>query len=288
MVLSQQASVAVGGQWQVAATAPLGTKRAGRASSIGFSQMDVVKKSNQKPDHRIEVARRRREAMRARILAATMNVCSANPKAVPTIDDISQIAGISRGAFYRYFSSSPEAIEEVGVELANELADAIGTLYDTLTDPLQRACVGTFLVVGRAVHDPEWAAFVLRGDLTIHNTRVMDYIRKDMRAGLEAGYFDLTNVEWAAELLMGMNLTAIRGLIERKDADKDPYRHEAVRFLLRSLGVGAKAVAEVMEWADQYLAQSGSAANWWRLPADQPTPASQETAKPVRRRKVAA
>jgi hypothetical protein len=84
MALSQQASVAVGGQGQVAATAPAGTKRAGRASSIGFSQMDVVKKSNQKPDHRIEVARRRRETMRARILAATMKTCSANPKGIPT------------------------------------------------------------------------------------------------------------------------------------------------------------------------------------------------------------
>ena len=231
--------------------------------------MDVVKKSNQKPDHRIEVARRRREAMRARILAATMKTCSVNPKGIPTIDDIIQVAGISRGAFYRYYNSSPEAIEDVGVALADELADAIESIYGSLADPLQRACVGTFLVMGRAVHDAEWASFMLRGDLTIHTSRVIEYIRQDMRAGFDAGYFRLANPDWAAEFLMGMNLTAIRGMMVRKDVEKEEYRHEAVRFLLRSLGVSEDDVVKVMAWGDEYLAASGSAHNWW-----QPGPAN--------------
>lgn len=219
-----------------------------------------------KPDHRVEVARKRREAMRARIVAATMTACSVNPKTVPSIDEVIQVAGISRGAFYRYYTSTPEVIEEIGVTLANELADAIQSIYDTLTDPLQRACVGTFLVMGRALHDPEWASFILRGDLTIHESRVTDYIRQDMRSGLDAGYFRLVNVEWAAEFLMGMNLTAIRGMMVRKDQEKDKYRHEAVRFVLRSLGVSHEDVVKVMEWGDQYLATSGSASNWWQAP----------------------
>lgn len=216
-----------------------------------------------RPDHRVEVARRRREVMRARILAATMKACSANPHATPTIDDIIQVAEISRGAFYRYFSASAEAIEAVGVGLINELADAIGTLYGTLTDPLQRACVGTLLVMERATHDPEWAQFILRGDLTIHKSRVTDFIEHDMRMGSEAGYFLIGNHEWAAEFVMGMNLTVIRGMMVRSDAEKDQYRHEAVRFVLRSLGVNHDDVTRVMAWADEYLAASRKGANWW-------------------------
>lgn len=254
--------------------------------------MTAMADASDKPDHRIEVARRRREAMRARIIAATMKACSANPAAIPTIDEIIQVAGISRGAFYRYYTSSPEVIEEVGVTLANELADAIQSIYDTLTDPLQRACVGTFLVMGRAVHDPEWASFILRGDLTIHNTRVMDYIRQDMRAGAEAGYFTLVNPEWAAEFLMGMNLTAIRGMMVREDADKDEYRHEAVRFVLRSLGVSHDDVIKVMAWGDEYLAGSGNGSNWWRPAQDAAAaqaakPASKGPASRARTKKIA-
>lgn len=219
-----------------------------------------------KPDHRVEVARRRREAMRARILAATMKVCSANPTAIPTIDEIIQAAEISRGAFYRYYSSSPEVIEEVGVALMDELANAIVSIYDTLTDPLQRACVGTFLVMGRAVHDPQWASFILRADLTVHNSRVIEYIRQDMRAGGAAGYFRIANVEWAAEFLMGMNLTAIRGLMVRQEDEIELYRFEAVRFVLRSLGVAEEEVAKVMAWGDQYLVAMGARAIWWQNP----------------------
>ncbi len=220
-----------------------------------------------KPDHRVEVARRRREAMRARILSATMKVCSSNPAAVPTIDEIIQEAEISRGAFYRYYTSSPEVITEVGVALMDELADAIGAIYDSLSDPLQRACIGTFLVMGRAIHDTEWASFILRGDLTIHGSRVMDYIRQDMQSGATAGYFKLANVEWAAEFLMGMNLTAIRGMMVRKDNEKDLYRHEAVRFVLRSLGVTSEEVDRIMAWGDDYLRAQGGGTFWW-VPAE--------------------
>ncbi|OYU34509.1 TetR/AcrR family transcriptional regulator [Novosphingobium sp. PASSN1] len=240
-----------------------------------------------KPDHRIEVARRRRETMRARIMAATMKVCSANPTVIPTIDEIIQTAEISRGAFYRYFSSSPEVIEAVGVELMNELADAIVSIYDTLTDPLQRACVGTFLVLGRAVHDPEWASFILRADLTIHNSRVIEYIRQDMKTGLEAGYFRIANVQWAAEFLMGMNLTGIRGLMVRPDEDIELYCHEAVRFVLRSLGVAEDEVSRVMAWGDQYLSAHGARANWWERGKADPEIAVKPPRKKPSARKIA-
>lgn len=220
--------------------------------------------------------------MRARILKATMRVCSANPASVPTIDDIIQAAEISRGAFYRYFSSSVEAIEEVGVSLTDELADAISSIYDTLTDPLERACVGTFLVMERASHDAEWASFILRGDLTIHKNRITDFIEKDMRKGVDAGYFTISNVEWAAEFVMGMNLTAIRAMMVRPDDVKDQYRHEAVRFVLRALGANHEDVTRVMQWGDDYLAASRSSVTWWEA-ANEAAPA-----KPRKKRVSAA
>ena len=243
--------------------------------------MTAGEASEARPDHRIEVARRRREAMRARILAATMKVCSVNPAAVPTIDEIITAAEISRGAFYRYFTSSAEAIEEVGVALTNELADAILTLYDTLTDPLQRACVGTFLVTERAAADREWAQFILRGDLTIHKTRIMAFIERDMRNGRDAGYFTFGNVAWAAEFVMGMDLTAARGMMVRAESEKSAYREETVRFVLRSLGVDAAMIDTVMAWAGDYLAKHVHNARWWE-PEAATTPA--RTRKPTKRR----
>jgi AcrR family transcriptional regulator len=232
-----------------------------------------------RPDHRVAVARQRREVMRGRIEAATMKVCSANPAAVPTIDEIIVAAEISRGAFYRYFNSSAEAIESVGIKLINELADAIIGLYDTLTDPLQRACVGTFLVMERAAHDPEWASFILRADLTIQKSRITDFIEHDLRMGNEAGYFTIGNVPWAAEFTMGMNLTAIRGTLVRIEAEKDLYRHEAVRFVLCALGVKSDDVARVMAWGDDYLSKSRKGARWWQVDPKEITGAVRKSRK---------
>ncbi len=237
----------------------------------------------ERPDHRVEVARRRREAMRARILAATMKVCSGNRAGIPTIDEIIQAAEISRGAFYRYFQSSVEAIEEVGVALTNELADAILTIYDSLTDPLQRACVGTLLVMERAAHDEVWASFILRGDLTIHKNRITDFIELDMRNGRDAGYFTFESVQAAAEFVMGMNLTATRGMMVRNEAEKETYRHEAVRFVLRSLGVSREDVEKVMAWAGDYLAKTRGRARWWEAePAIPPIKARKTRKKPAK------
>lgn len=218
-----------------------------------------------KADHRIEVARRKRQVMRSRILRATMQVYSLQPISPPSVEDIIKAAGISKGGFYRYFPSTTEALEEISYELADELAALIRPAYDVLKDPLQRACVGTILVLRRAAGDPDWAGFMFRADLSKHHSKFLDFIYNDIRHGAESGQFKVEDVTLATELVMGINQIAILGIASRARADQKQYLQVTVRFLLRSLGVSNSAIDKVLVWSESYFASFVPEERWWDM-----------------------
>ena len=216
-----------------------------------------------KPDHRIEVARRKRQAMRSRILRATLHVYSSQPASPPAVDDIIKVAGISKGGFYRYFGSTADALQEIGCQLADELAALIGPIYDCLSDPLQRACVGTILVLRRAAGDPGWADFMLHADLSTQRSRFLDFIEGDIRDGVASGQFQVEDVALGIELVMGINQVAMRGIAVRPEAEREQYIRFAVRFLLRSIGVSVEMIGAVITWSEDYLASLPHDQRWW-------------------------
>lgn len=235
-----------------------------------MSSFDISYARNQasdKPDHRTEVARRKRMAMRSRILRATMQIYSSQPAPAPAIEDIITEAGISKGGFYRYFSSTSEAVQEIGYELADELAALIVPAYNILTDPLQRACIGTILVLRRAAGDPAWAGFMLRADLPAHDSQFLSFIQKDIRDGAKKGQFTVEDPILVSELVMGINQICMRGVASRPKEQQEDYIRFAVRFLLGSLGVSESEVNAVLTWSDEYFESLPVEERWWEKKA---------------------
>src|SRR5580692_12919582 len=73
-------------------------------------------------DHRVRVARERRDRMRKRLLTAVVE-SFARPKhdGTPTVDDIVEAAGVVRATFYKYFASIDEAVDAAGQELFSDM-----------------------------------------------------------------------------------------------------------------------------------------------------------------------
>ncbi|QUT05577.1 TetR/AcrR family transcriptional regulator [Sphingobium phenoxybenzoativorans] len=226
----------------------------------------MSERHEEKLDHRILVASRRRAAMRSRILRAIMEISAAQPISAPSVDDVIRVAGISKGGFYRYFSSTSEALAMIGHELAEELASLIEPAYDVLTDPLQRACVGTVLVLKRAAGDPIWAEYMLRADLPRDNSSFLNFMHRDLSAGIRSGQFRFDNADLASELVMGINQVLMRGISTRASRDQDDYIDFGVTFLLRSLGVEQIAIDEVLLWSKSYFAGLPNNERWWDVP----------------------
>ena len=81
--------------------------------------------AEEREDHRLRSARRKRERMRAHLLDAVLVTYPGDEPGTPAvIDDVIRHANVSRGTFYKYFRSLGEAVEELAAQLADELGAA--------------------------------------------------------------------------------------------------------------------------------------------------------------------
>lgn len=215
-------------------------------------------------DHRVRVARMRRERMRAHILHSVMVVCSTDrPGGPAVIDDVVRHAGVARGTFYKYFDSLEEAMAELARTLADEMAGSgIAGVYESIRDPVSRTAVGFQLYLARAMMEPAWGGFVFRVGLINRNGLLAQKIVADLEAGLATGDYDLPSIPIALDMLIGIKVESLQrivtGRVERG------YIHGMTALTLRALGVAptkartvsANAFCHICEKAPDHL-------EWW-------------------------
>lgn len=197
-------------------------------------------------DHRVRVARERRQRMRSHLLNAVMAVCADDtPNSTKVIDDVVAYAEVSRGTFYKYFVSLDEAIAELGAMLAEEMTVSIWPVQSALSDPREKTAIGSQIFMRRAMLDPHWGGFLARiGLLTPENTmirRMMD----DIREGMQAGVYDLPSVESGLDLLVGSKIEAIRRIIRHHGHISATYPRVISTLILRGFGVASKEAHEI-------------------------------------------
>ena len=212
-------------------------------------------------DHRSETAHRRRELMRARIVAATVRVFAGG--GTPVIEDVVREAKISRGAFYKYFDSLDEARRAAGVALSDDMVASILPVYDCLKEPWQRAAVGFRVFLLRALQDPKWAGFLTRMDAWPHGALNASYMSADMRRGRELGQFRFDDVDVTTDFIMGASaagIYALRGGV----ADPEAYTDASVRMLLQALGCTPQLQDMAVAFSRDHLKDwaSGASAPW--------------------------
>ena len=218
-------------------------------------------------DHRVRVAREKRERMRAHLFQSVLIVCSGRKNGTPAvIDDVVRHAAVSRGTFYKYFDSLDQAIAELAMQLADEMTEGIEAVYDVLEDPVQRTATGFQTFLARALIDPDWGAFIAHIDLLAgDNNLITAKIKSDIRLGVETGDYVVKSVDLAADLLMGAKVEAIRRFIggERDTA----YMRGMTEMVLRSFGVTpSKAEKCVQKAYDRLHAEAPGKIGCWRAP----------------------
>lgn len=214
--------------------------------------------------HRVRVGRERRERMRAHLLASVLHVCSTETVRAPVyIDDVIQHAGVSRGTFYKYFTSLDEAIAEVAGEIGNQMTVSVLPVYDHLEDPVDRVATGFQLFLIRALLDPQWGAFILRMDLLREGDLLPAKIYDDVALGVERGAFTVPSVRIACDALMGMKYEAIRRIIHAKPDQE--YIQLMASMVLKSFGVPtSQANAAPRAAIAKLKTDAPDAVFWWK------------------------
>lgn len=203
-------------------------------------------------DYRARSARRRRERMRAQLLEAVFKVYPRHASQGPAvISDVIDAAQVSRGTFYKYFNSVEEAVEELGRQLAGELAAAFGLMFEDIQNPLQRAAIAFQLYLIKAQMEPHWGAYIRHLNNIEQDNQFLQHLTADMTGGAAAGVFHIASTGAAIDLVTGSMIEGVKRIVDGK-ADEN-YIPTLTVMMLRSLGVAEDAAEEAVKMARQHL-----------------------------------
>jgi AcrR family transcriptional regulator len=219
-----------------------------KRNASGMASEDEVE------DHRSVAARRKRNAMRTRILQTVMDVFSDRKNLSTTIEDVIRAAEVSRGTFYKHFSSLEEALTAVGREATDQMTLGILPVYDVLDDPVQRVSTGMRVFLSRAVTDRRWARFVVRAELIPHESVLLEYIYRDVRTGKAEAKMDFDDVTAAADSIMGATVEGMRTILLGRTRDTAAYIDAVIRITLRGLGVDKRRAESATAFSLEHLA----------------------------------
>ncbi|MBP6031104.1 MAG: TetR family transcriptional regulator [Sphingobium sp.] len=218
-------------------------------------------------DHRVRVAKVRRERMVARLLQAVMECYAEHLQSgPPTVEEVIARADVSRATFYKYFNSIDEAIEQRASVLVEDMIESFKDLVETQMKPVMLFTVSVHLFLLRSVLDPTWAAFVARSDLL----RAEGILFQGMTAHLAAALADhevtFTDTEAARTIAIGTMREAIR-LIAQSSHPRRVFVEEIAAMILISFGVAREVSLQLVKDATIFI--RGAAPDrlpWWRDP----------------------
>ena len=200
-----------------------------------------------KEDHRVRTGAFRREQTRRRLLAAAMPVFAEKGTDAPSIEDFIAAAGVARGTFYNYFSTTQELLDAVTSELSDAIITRIDKVVLPIPDPLERLSCGCLVYMHLGVDAPSWSAFVMRAGVRSKATgKLLDaYVSRDLKQAHKAGYVSYPTVRAARDLVVASISQAIQS-VNAGDAPREHLRQMLV-LCLRGLGVASQTADQMSQ-----------------------------------------
>lgn len=181
---------------------------------------------------------RRKARTRAALIRAAQKLIAEGRTNVPILE-ITQAADVGMGSFYNHFETK-EQLFEAAVEA---VTDGYGQLLDDLTadieDPAEVfAC--SFRLTGRLNRrEPELSRVLLKNVLRLlsADSGLAPRARRDIAAAVEAGRFDVEDLDVAVTMTAGALLALGQLLHDQPERDVETTTDQVTEDLLRMLGV---------------------------------------------------
>lgn len=220
-----------------------------------------------KGDHRVRVAGQKRERMRERLIDATMAAClGCEAGRHPVVEDVIQIAEVSRGSFYKHFDAIDEVFAVIGRRMAHDMLSSYSQLVAALPDDASRVALGPLMALVRAAMEPSHAAFIARVDFVDYlasNEPRAHVVGLSLRHGRECGALHFQSPDAAMDLLIGACLEGTRRILRTRRLDFVAIR-ELTAMVLRGLGVTPADADRAVALAWQRLQGEAGTLHWWK------------------------
>ena len=180
----------------------------------------------------------------SRIYEAAMRIFAGQGTTQANVSELAQAAGIARGTIYNNVSNPDSLFEEVATALGNEMHARILASFEAMDDPAHRLACGMRFFVRRAHEEPHWGRFIVRFAFTTASLRAMlsGPPARDLQDGLQKGRYSF-RAEQLPSVVAFVSATTLAAMSLVLNGDKT-WREagsDAAEFMLRSIGVGAKA-----------------------------------------------
>jgi len=181
---------------------------------------------------------RRKARTRAALIRAAQTLIAEGRTNVPILE-ITQAADVGMGSFYNHFETK-EQLFEAAVEA---VMDGYGQLLDDLTrgieDPAEVfAC--SFRLTGRLYRmEPELSRVLLNNVLRLlsADNGLAPRARRDIKAAVEAGRFDVVDLDVAVTMTAGALIALGHLLHDQPERDVEATTDRVTEDLLRMFGV---------------------------------------------------
>lgn len=221
-----------------------GTSSGACAYALAIKDSDAtVDRPASTPDYRQRSALARRERMHRRLTTAAFVVLAERGVEASIIDEITTLAGVSRGTFYNYFRSNEDVLQTVAITVGDELIATSEPHQEKLEDPPQRLAAGVRIWLTLVRRHPALARFMRRAGTYILEERAgVNRELPGLHKGLASGRYNFASVD-LAYLLVGGTVIAATAEVARRAVPADFPELVAERVLL-GVGIGhAEAAA---------------------------------------------
>jgi AcrR family transcriptional regulator len=193
-------------------------------------------------DHRTRVGQRRRARTRSHIIGTALAVFAEKGPDAPVIDDFIRAAGVARGTFYNYFTSTQDLLDAATKTLEDNVMTSTLSAMARIEDPVLRLATGIRLWLRWAQSDAIGCGFVVRS--RFRGSLVEEQVAADLRGGLEAGRFRFPSVEIARDLLVGTILEAMHRMMTTDVADT--FADDVAGLILQGVGVDRRGIERLL------------------------------------------
>jgi AcrR family transcriptional regulator len=201
--------------------------------------MDKVK------DHRVRVAAARREEMQDRLLLSALALASDKSIHEISIEEIIECAQVSRGTFYKYFSSVPQLFAVLAKKISNEIIGAFDSIIPNIPDAAIRVSISTRIGMRLLVNTPLLGKLMLQIQWPNPDPEINGFksIERDIKLGITQGCFNKMPQAIGVSLVVGSMMGGVSAMLNKPPAKG--YEDQVTHYVLLGLGMPARSAAEL-------------------------------------------
>ena len=185
---------------------------------------------------------RRKARTRAALIRAAQRFIAEGRTSVPILE-ITQAADVGMGSFYNHFETKEELFEAAVEAVMDDYGRVLDELTGDIEDPAEVfAC--SFRLTGRLQRrEPELSRVFLNNVLRLlsSDSGLAPRARRDIKAAMDAGRFDVDDLDLAVTMGAGALLALGQLLHDQPDRDVEETTDKVTEELLRMFGMSASA-----------------------------------------------